>query len=268
MNTNANLAASILSAVATINAPALVVIGLWLALAVLAAVVAGRMFTPADLAAHAKSTKLLTPAWEQVVRDFYRSTLRVLVLCVGRGGRKTSTLALICVFEAYVRHREHERRAMKGTRIFYAIVAPAVRQAREAVRAVRAVLDELGIEYALRGETDIPEIDLIVPGSRCQATITVLVADPATVRGFAVAWLGFTEASWFPTEGVGTLADIIRAIRPRMAAQFPGYRIVMESTPGPPEWFRSNTTRPSMRRARETGRSTRTCSSRCSGGGR
>lgn len=184
----------------------------------------------------------IEPATPILMREcdaFYSKRRRRLVFCVGRGGRKTSTAAEVCAFEAVIRHREHEKLAKPGTRLTYPIIAPGVRQGREAYRALCAVLDALahrGVRYETRGEGDTPELTITSPRTRCEAVIVVLPADPSVVRGFAIPFVWATEAGHFPTTGAGTLGAVLDAIEPRMAAQFgDGARVLLESTPGAPE---------------------------------
>jgi len=169
------------------------------------------------------------------VRRFYAGDQTTLGMCCGRMSTK-STLGCLCIaFEATVRHREHEKHALEGTPITYAVVSPTLRQAGENFRIMCAVLDRmapLGVRYHARdGEG---AIEIVQPHTRCPAVIRILPDDANFARGFAFASFVFDEAGFSANAG-----DVVRAVTPRLA-QFPGARMFALSTPGAPDtWFYS-----------------------------
>lgn len=176
-------------------------------------------------------------AWRSVSRAAWRTSPATLaVLCIGRRGLKSYTLALIAVHEAIA--GDHDEHAAPGTRVYFVIVAPELRQAREVTRAVRAHLDALaplGVTYSVADPSGVPEITITNPTSRCERVITILTASATSVRGFAVAFVGLDEAGFLPNDSHlnETGRDIYRALR-AATAQFPNAKTIVASTPGQP----------------------------------
>lgn len=170
-----------------------------------------------------------------------------LVGCIGRRGRKTSGIVAWCVaFETLC--VPHEQHAQPGSRVHAVIVAPEMRQAREAVREVRVVLDQLkalGVQYVTRESGDRFEIQITRPVCAVEKVILVLPASEVSVRGFAVYFAAGDEAGFLPTDTMGKSGrGIVAALRPGML-QFPAARLVLTSTPGAPEGlFHDWTTKP------------------------
>lgn len=159
-------------------------------------------------------------------------------VCIGRRGLKTSgVLAWSCVFEALCgRHEEH---TLAGSRLYHVVVAPRVAQAREAVRAIRSVLDQLevlGVKYSVRDLAGAPEIVIEDESSAVEKVITVMTADAVAVRGFAICFAAFDEAGFFPTADhhAQTDRDVLRALAPAMT-QFPDAKLLFVSSPGAPQ---------------------------------
>jgi hypothetical protein len=131
---------------------------------------------------------------------------------------------------------QHEEHAAAGSRIWYVVVAPTLRQAAESLSAIRSGLDllaPLGIRYELREENTSPQITIIAPTSRCEKIIGVMTADSCSVRGFAIAHFCIDEASFFPVDGASSLKSILRALEPG-TLQFPSSSSVLASSPGAP----------------------------------
>lgn len=161
---------------------------------------------------------------------------KFLIVCVGRRGLKSSgIIAWTCVYEALC--GGHEAHAVKGGRIYFAIIAPGLRQAAEAVRAVRVALDQLapiGVEYTVREAQDRVEITLVRPACGVERVISVMTASDVSVRGFAIASVFLDEAGFLRSEQqhISTDKEILQALLPG-TAQFPNAKIVLASTPGP-----------------------------------
>jgi hypothetical protein len=164
--------------------------------------------------------------------------MRRVVMCAGRRSLKTSGLvSWACVYEALA--GDHDRFAAPGSRIYYLIVAPLLAQAREAIRGVRSVLERLApldVSFVERDLAGSPELVLISPSRACEHVISVTTADSVAARGRAVAFVGFDEWGFAPSESwlSQSGADVVRAIEPS-TAQFPGARVVFVSSPGPPQ---------------------------------
>ncbi len=162
---------------------------------------------------------------------------RRLVACVGRRGLKTSgLLAPIAVFETLC--VDHDKYAAEQSRIYSLVIAPVLKQSREAMRAIRNVLDSLTpkiVTYDIRGSNDSPEIVITSPKTKCERVISVQVADAISVRGTAVCFLGVDECAFLPSEEwlAQKDEDILRAVRAGMV-QFPNAVELLVSTPGPP----------------------------------
>jgi hypothetical protein len=162
---------------------------------------------------------------------------RRVAACVGRRGLKTSgILAWSCVFEALC--VDHDSQAAEGSRLHFSVVAPLVAQAKEAVLAIRAVLDQLaglGVRYALRDAADSPEIVVLAPRARCEHVIVVETADAVSVRSTAKPWIGYDEWGFAPS-GDGHAVrdvDVERAGSPAQV-QFRAPTTLYVSSPGAP----------------------------------
>jgi hypothetical protein len=166
----------------------------------------------------------------------------------GRRGLKTSgVLAWSCVFETLC--GGHEKYAAPGSRIYAIVVAPRVPQAREAVLAIRAVLDQLaplGVKYEMRDANNAPEIVITEPAAPVERVIAVQTCDSVAVRSRAVFFLGADEAGRWPSEEwlAERDVDVIAAIRGAMP-QFPDAIECFTSNPGKPgSYFHSLVTKP------------------------
>jgi len=169
-------------------------------------------------------------------------------ICIGRRGLKTSgVLAWSCVFEALC--GRHENHTLPGSRLYHVVVAPRVAQAREAVRAIRSVLDQLavlGVKSSVRDLAGAPEIVIEDATSSVEKVITVMTADAVAVRGFAICFAAFDEAGFFPTaeHHAQTDKDVLRALVPAMTT-FPDAKLLLVSSPGAPQGiFHSWVTKP------------------------
>lgn len=236
MSTSTTLAASILASVTSANAPTLAAVALFIGAAIVGVAVAASRTTianPIDLMRRA-GVEPPSPRLAEVFATFYASANWLLVLCIGRGGLKSTHITWAAVFGATVTHRTHERAAAPGSRIDYVIVAPTLKQAAEDFRMVITHLEALapmGVRFVVReGEG---EIEIVEPKSRCTPVIRVLADDSNTVRGFAYAELFIDEGAFS-----SRMRDVVAAILPRMRAQFKHARVFAASTPNGPEgWF-------------------------------
>jgi hypothetical protein len=178
-------------------------------------------------------------AWRKLSRQAWPTVApRRVVACIGRRGWKTSKiLAWTLLFELLcVDHDEH---AAAGSRIYFLVVCPRLAQSREALRAVRAALDELshqGVAYEIRDAAGTTEIVVKSPVSRVEKVIAIMSADAISVRGFAVAFAGFDEASFLGSDDwlAQTDRDLIVAVSAGMV-QFPAAKMLFVSSPGAPQ---------------------------------
>jgi hypothetical protein len=183
-------------------------------------------------------TKERARQWKTLSKMKWPTTRpRRVAACIGRRGLKTSgILAWSAVYEAIF--GGHEEHALAGSRIYACVVAPKLAQAREAVRAIRSVLDSLagiGVRYETRDANGNPEIVITEPAARAERVITVEVCDDVSVRSRAIFFLGADEAGRWPSEEwlASRDEDVVRAARGAMA-QFPNALEVYTSNPGRP----------------------------------
>lgn len=176
--------------------------------------------------------------WRRISRQPWPTRKpRRAVGCVGRRGLKSSGLvAWSAVFELLC--GAHGAHAAPGSRIYAAVVCPYIPQAREAVRGVRAVLDQLrgiGVSYAMTDASGAPEIAVRNPKGRCELVVRVMTADAVSVRGFAVCAAYYDEAGFLPADAQHATRDrdIVRALSPAMV-QFPDALSMFVSSPGAP----------------------------------
>jgi hypothetical protein len=164
--------------------------------------------------------------------------MRRAAACVGRRGLKTSGIAAWdCVFESL--KPVHDAYAMAGSRVYALIVAPRLAQARESQRAVRAVLDQLksiGVDYVERDSGGSPELVLVTPWLATQRVISVQSADAIAVRGFAICYVVYDEASFLGSDDwlAQTDRDLVTAVAAG-TVQFPDARELYVSSPGAPQ---------------------------------
>ena len=162
---------------------------------------------------------------------------RRVAACIGRRGLKTSgILAWSCAYEALC--VDHGAHAAVGSRLHYVVIAPLLAQAREALLAERAVLDQLsalGVRYTMRDAATAPEIVIASPRGRCEHTIAVMTASDVSVRGFAIPFVAFDEAGFLPFDEQHAVRDrdIVRAVSPA-TVQFPEALSLFVSSPGAP----------------------------------
>lgn len=88
-----------------------------------------------------------------------RRRFRQLWARIGRRGRKSSTAALIVVFEAL--YGGHERYVMPGEQAFCAVISKDLAGSNVVARFVKIYLDALGVQYRTSklGAVSIIEID-------------------------------------------------------------------------------------------------------------
>jgi hypothetical protein len=163
---------------------------------------------------------------------------RRIACCIGRRGWKTSkVMAWSLLFEALC--VDHSAHASPGSRIFFVVVCPVLPQAREAVRAIRSALDELagvGVRYEVRDLAGNAEITITAPAAGCERVIAVMPADSISVRGRAIAFAAFDEASFLSSDD--WLADVDRDLVTAIGAgmvQFPEAVQLFVSSPGAPQ---------------------------------
>ena len=144
---------------------------------------------------------------------------------IGRRGRKSSTIALIAVFEAL--YGGHERYVMPGEQALVAVISKDIAGAHVITRFARIYLDAIGIRHTTTriGSVQIIEIE------GCQIGIAVLAAATDAPRGFALPVLIYDEIAHAATgdEYVDNDRSMLAAAEPAMA-QFPDALIIGIST--------------------------------------
>jgi hypothetical protein len=161
-----------------------------------------------------------------------------VVLCAGRGSTKTTAAAWLSAFHLLC--VDHDAHALPNSRIHNACFAPSKRQAAEAVRIERTVLDALaplGVTYDITdGRGDGVELVITSPQTRCERISGIWSLADTTMRGFAFPFFRFTEAGHAKAGPDYKVTDeaVVQSIVPRLA-QFPRAQAVFESTPGAPQ---------------------------------
>jgi hypothetical protein len=184
-----------------------------------------------------KPTKDQLKTWKKVSKMAWPTKRpKRTIADIGRRGLTTSGIvAWSCAFE--VLSGDHGQHA-KG-RVYYVVVAPRLPQAREALRAIRDVFDELaplGVTYEPKDFAGSPQLIIKSPTSSVEKVVTVFVADSVSVRGYAVPWVCIDEAAFLGSESwhVETDKDLLRALTGAQA-QFDESRMLMTSTRGAPQ---------------------------------
>lgn len=144
---------------------------------------------------------------------------------IGRRGRKSSTAALIAVFEAIF--GGHGAHIMPGEQGLAAVISKDLAGATVVARFVRLYLDALGFTYTTTkiGAVSIIEID------GCPIAVATLAAASEAPRGFAIPVLIVDEFAHLPSgeEYADTDRSILTGAEPAMA-QFPDALLVGLST--------------------------------------
>jgi hypothetical protein len=124
---------------------------------------------------------------EHARRTLGRRRFRQFWARIGRRGRKSSTSALMAVYEAL--YGGHERHVMPGEQALVAVVSKDLAGANVITRFVRIYLDALGFKHstARLGAVQIIEIE------GCQIGIATLAAATDAPRGFALPVLIYDE---------------------------------------------------------------------------
>jgi hypothetical protein len=144
---------------------------------------------------------------------------------IGRRGRKSSTSALIVVFEAIF--GGHEAHIMPGEQAIAAVISKDLAGASVVTRFVKLYLDALGFKYESKriGSVSVIEID------SCPIAIATLAAVSEAPRGFAICCLVLDEFAHVSSddEHVDTDRSILTGAEPAMT-QFPDALVVGIST--------------------------------------
>ncbi len=154
-----------------------------------------------------------------------RRRFRQLWVRAGRRARKSSTSALIAVFEAL--YGGHEQYVMPGEQALCAVISKDIAGATVVARFVRIYLDCLGIAYTT---TKIGAVALLeIEGS--QVAIATLASASEAPRGFAVPVLILDEFAHVSSDEahVDTDKSILAAAEPAQA-QFPNALVIGIST--------------------------------------
>lgn len=150
-----------------------------------------------------------------------RANIREVDLSMGGRGGKTSTfLAPYCVFAAWT---VPIPTLASGERAVAAIMAPKKRTARQAFSMVVGLIEKSPILSKSIIHQNMSSITIRRPDGK-EVTIEIVVAKPGglDVRGFVLVFVGIDEAAYMPCEGAIVDADVIAALRVRLAPVIDG----------------------------------------------
>jgi hypothetical protein len=164
---------------------------------------------------------------------------RRAAIVIGRRGMKTGgVLANDAVFEAL--NPAHDPHAQPGSNVYVLIVAPRLRQAKEAVAdpfvRVLEKLAPLGVSHDIKDAEGSPRIVVQAPWLKTTRIIAIEPSSNVSVRGYALAYVGIDEAGFLGSSEwlAQTDLDLVRALQGGKA-QFPDARMVLLSSCGPPQ---------------------------------
>jgi len=112
------------------------------------------LWLDAKLVAHGFSA--MSPWWTQTIRDFYASGKRWLLVRVGRGGGKSTTLVRVAVADAMFT----DRIVPPGQRWTWPFISAATDDARRRIVEIQAMLQAIGIGVPISYPQGKPTIDL------------------------------------------------------------------------------------------------------------
>lgn len=189
--------------------------GDWTAWFVFLAALFGEPLTEPERAVfHECTGRTVAPA--QQAREAY--------LVVGRRGGKTLILALICVFMAVF--RDWTAHLAPGERATIMLVAADRRQARIALRYIKALLHEVSLLEPLVENETADSVHL-----RNRVTIEVHTCSLRSTRGYALACVAADEAAfWRSEESSEPDEEVLNAIRPGLSGM-PGSMLLVGSSP-------------------------------------
>lgn len=150
-----------------------------------------------------------------------RTNIREVDLSMGgRGGKTSSFLAPYCVFAAWT---VPIPTLAAGERAVAAIMAPKKRTARQAFSMAVGLIEKSPILSKSIVHQNMSSITLKRPDGK-EVTIEIVVAKPGglDVRGFVLVFVGIDEAAYMPCEGAIVDADVIAALRVRLAPVLDG----------------------------------------------
>lgn len=150
----------------------------------------------------------------------------------GRGGKTSTFLAPYAVFAAWT---VPVPTLAAGERAVAAFVAPKRRTARQAFSMAVGLIEASPVLRKCVVHQNMSSITLRRPDGR-EVTIEIVVAKPGGLdfRGFKLVFVGVDEAAYMPTEGAIVDADVVAALRVRLADVVPGERpalAMLVSTP-------------------------------------
>lgn len=150
-----------------------------------------------------------------------KSNIREVNLSMGgRGGKTSSFLAPYCVFAAWT---VPIPTLAAGERAVAAIMAPKKRTARQAFSMAVGLIEKSPILSKSIVHQNMSSITLKRPDGK-EVTIEIVVAKPGglDVRGFVLVFVGIDEAAYMPCEGAIVDADVVNALRVRLAPVIEG----------------------------------------------
>ena len=199
-----------------------------------------------------------SPAWESTLRLFYglplsaddlqrlahvthrspswlasraagAAPMRELWARVGRRGRKSSTAALIAVFETLF--GGHEAHLMPGEKGMIACISKDLAGSNVVARFAKTYLDALGITWSPSrlGNVQIVQLDGV------RFDIALLASNTTAPRGWPIPVVVLDEFAHVPIDSgsdeyVNSDRGILSAVKPAMA-QFPSAKLIGISTP-------------------------------------
>jgi hypothetical protein len=147
--------------------------------------------------------------WRDQFTRFYASGCREFVLRVGRRGGKSSSISRIAVLEALFGTHEIPR----GDTGVVAIVSVKLAEARDRLKLIKALLDEIGSKYTTIDQYGILLVDKPV-------AFRVFAAGIGSVSGFTAIVVFCDEVSKWKDEitGKNPATEVLAAVRPTMVS--------------------------------------------------
>lgn len=205
------------------------------------AAAAGHQLPPAhaavlDAIAGAASTQDARARWGELSSmPWPKAPSSTVLLVCGRRWGKSFVSTLQMIFDSLT--AGHWQHVLPGQRLYFAIVCPELRQARESARALEhwaGVLRPLGIELERRDVEGHVEFTMTRPRLPAVPVFTIFTASATSFRGYPIAGLTIDEAGHLSSEegNPSSAREILMAARPALL-QFAGTaRTIVAGTPG------------------------------------
>lgn len=187
-----------------------------------------RMLEALDRLLVSRGMPAISAWWWKVLRRFYLSGRRRLVVRGGRRLGKSSTMCKVAVVEALF----GEHVVPYGDRGVYPIVAQNTTEAANRLRTIAEILDAMRVDYKpLPGQADGWEVTSLFSGRR--VAFQVFAATIAGVSGFTgIGALLEEVAKWRDRDtNANPATEVLRSIRPTMATTRATAKELMISSP-------------------------------------